>query len=184
MASILNVDKIRATGSTTDGLVVDSSGRVTLPALPFFHASITGSNVSIGTGSDAVLPFNNEITDVGGHFNNSTYKFTAPVNGVYQFTAAVRVDAVDRAAGYYRIGFRAEQGTGSAITAPDLYNIIDPDGYDIDVTYLTLEITRSYYLTAGNLVRATLRQQGGTADHAHVEANDTKYSYFSGYLVG
>ena len=28
MASILNVDKVRATGSTTDGLTIDSSGRV------------------------------------------------------------------------------------------------------------------------------------------------------------
>ena len=28
MASILNVDKIRATGSTTDGLTVDSNGIV------------------------------------------------------------------------------------------------------------------------------------------------------------
>ena len=34
MASILNVDKVRATGSTTDALTIDSSGRVKQPALP------------------------------------------------------------------------------------------------------------------------------------------------------
>ena len=31
MASILNVDKVRATGSTTDGLTVDSNGIVDIP---------------------------------------------------------------------------------------------------------------------------------------------------------
>ena len=38
MASILNVDKIRAAGSTTDGLTIDSSGRVTQPTKPIFMA--------------------------------------------------------------------------------------------------------------------------------------------------
>ena len=38
MASILNVDKIRANGSTTDALTIDSSGRVLRPVIPAFHA--------------------------------------------------------------------------------------------------------------------------------------------------
>ena len=44
MASILNVDKIRAAGSTTDGLTIDSSGRVFKPATPAFHAYADDGN--------------------------------------------------------------------------------------------------------------------------------------------
>ena len=40
MASILNVDKVRATGSTTDGLTVDSSGRVLIPASQRFLSAV------------------------------------------------------------------------------------------------------------------------------------------------
>ena len=40
MASILNVDKVRATGSTTDGLIVKSSGQVTLPKIPYVMVNL------------------------------------------------------------------------------------------------------------------------------------------------
>tara|TARA_R100000278_G_C5398420_1_gene138682 strand:- start:140 stop:643 length:504 start_codon:yes stop_codon:yes gene_type:complete len=86
MASILNVDKIRATGSTTDGLVVDSSGRVTLPAIPCFTGRLTTSN-SVDTSNPytttGTIKYDDIEVNQGSCYNASTGLFTAPVAGIY-----------------------------------------------------------------------------------------------------
>ena len=85
MASILNVDKIRATGSTTDGLLVDSSGRVTQPAKPSFFARVGTGSASYFTPGVAVFPAAD--VNIGSCYSTSTGKFTAPIAGTYYFSA-------------------------------------------------------------------------------------------------
>ena len=86
MASIINVDKVRATGSTTDGLVVDSSGRVTLPAIPCFTGRLTTSN-SVDTSNPytttGTIKYDNIEVNQGSCYSASTGLFTAPVAGIY-----------------------------------------------------------------------------------------------------
>ena len=65
-----------------DRLSIDSSGRVTTPYQPAFSAHITGSITNVSTG---VVPFAGEHFDIGSNYNTSTYRFTAPVAGVYYF---------------------------------------------------------------------------------------------------
>ena len=89
MASILNVDKIRATGSTTDGLTVNSSGQVAQPALPYAMVNASDGTVT----PNDVVPFNNVISSRGIVWNTSTYSFTAPVTGIYSFSGNVRLNA-------------------------------------------------------------------------------------------
>ena len=90
MASILNVDKIRATGSTTDGLTVNSTGQVAQPALPFAMVSNTsGATVTPPT----TVPFNNVISSRGISWDTSAFSFTVPVTGIYSFSGALRVAA-------------------------------------------------------------------------------------------
>ena len=97
MASILNVDKIRATGSTTDGLNVNSSGQVTLPAIPFMRMTSTG-NVSVTeSNGKGTVPFNNIIDSRGITLNTTSYLFQVPVTGLYHFSGSVRWN---RAASY------------------------------------------------------------------------------------
>jgi len=90
MASILNVDKIRATGSTTDGLTVNSSGQVAQPALPF--AMVTNTSGATVT-PQTTVPFNNVISSRGISWDTSAYTFTVPVTGIYSFSGALRVQA-------------------------------------------------------------------------------------------
>lgn len=89
MASILNVDKIRANGSTTDALTIDSSGRIFKPQQIAFHAkkSTTG-NVTYSALSTVSADMTSAETNVGGHYKTSgsdVGKFVAPVAGLYRF---------------------------------------------------------------------------------------------------
>lgn len=68
--------------SGTERMRIDSSGRVTTPYQPAFQAYCTGSTYIT---SGQVIPFNNTRFNTGSHFNTSTYRFTAPVAGVYCF---------------------------------------------------------------------------------------------------
>lgn len=76
---------------------IDGSGRVTKANQPYFSvyvANVGGSgNPSSGAAIDAV-PFDTAEFNVGNHFNTSTYRFTAPVNGVYQFNWNLSVYSV------------------------------------------------------------------------------------------
>tara|TARA_X000001036_G_scaffold20566_1_gene17265 strand:- start:2108 stop:2983 length:876 start_codon:yes stop_codon:yes gene_type:complete len=98
-----------ASGSTSPikRMRIDSSGRVTTPNQPAFTISsyqnfsvnTTGaqtcstSNV-FSTSSNIVLNYNN-----GNHFNSSTGRFTAPVDGIYRFDWKAGV--ADHTSGYF-----------------------------------------------------------------------------------
>ena len=51
-----------------------------------------GFTLPISGGGDTLYRFNSELYDLSGSFNPATGAFTAPVNGVYQFDYAVRIN--------------------------------------------------------------------------------------------
>ena len=56
-------------------LKIDSSGRVTMPNQPSFAAAVSANNWT--TSSAADCPFDNELFDIGGHYN-SCLLYTSP----------------------------------------------------------------------------------------------------------
>ena len=96
MASIINVDKVRATGSTTDALTIDSSGRVLTPARPAFTVGFSNSG-NLSLNDDTLIPFDNTSSfscfDIGGNFNTTSSRFVAPVSGVYLMMLTVFINA-------------------------------------------------------------------------------------------
>lgn len=98
--STLFVNNISHTNDTS-AMTIDTSGRVSRSVIPaFFVYNNTNnwiSNVSVGT----LIQFNTAKFNLGNHFNLSTYKFTAPVAGLYQFNVRTYVnnDAGDNAWG-------------------------------------------------------------------------------------
>ena len=62
---------------------VSENGHVTKPSNPMFQArNNSSSSITVNAG---VIPFQTVINNIGGHYNNSNYRFTAPVTGTYLF---------------------------------------------------------------------------------------------------
>ena len=61
---------------------IDSSGRVTKPYQPAFRAT-AGTTTTVGN----YVKYDTIVFNIGGHYNTSTYTFTAPIVGLYFFEA-------------------------------------------------------------------------------------------------
>ena len=66
-----------------DRLIVSKEGYVTKPNTPAFHVSRQAGDV----GSNNYVTFDHVDYNNGNHYSNSTGKFTAPVTGIYFFSA-------------------------------------------------------------------------------------------------
>jgi hypothetical protein len=71
--------------SLTEKMRIDSVGRMTRPYQTMFTArsSVSGN---IAAGATQVVPLNDYFVNIGSCYNNSSYRFTAPIAGQYQFT--------------------------------------------------------------------------------------------------
>jgi hypothetical protein len=80
------------TNGPTARMTIDSSGRVTKPYQPAFYAqAASGTNTNPGSGQ--TMPFNFVHFNIGGHYNVSNYRFTAPIDGIYAFGTQMLGDA-------------------------------------------------------------------------------------------
>ena len=158
----------------TEKMRITSSGEITTPLNPAFRVTrTTGSNWA-WTSTTATQPFDYVIYDKGGNYDNSTYKFTCPVAGVYTFTHQcnaygvasteyVRIEIATGTSGSYyleQISFHTYPGSG--------------DQYATGTVQLDL--------AAGETVWAQVYIYGGTAGFSSNSAGI--YNAFSGHLIG
>ena len=158
--------------SPTEKFRINSSGIVTKPYTPMFIAGRTGGNQTFTIGT---FPFNVARVNVGSHYNTSTYKFTAPVAGVYYFFAQIYYNNGN---GNYRVGFRKEPSGGSAL----MLNTAAHAMVGNDNTQC-LSIIES--LAVGDTVRLFSDQNASIQCYYNI--NDNTYgahTYFMGYLIG
>lgn len=72
--------------SGTERMRIDASGRVTKPYQPSFRAyRATAGNVTYGAGNSVSASMTSTNYNVGGHYNTSNGRFTAPIAGRYLF---------------------------------------------------------------------------------------------------
>jgi len=143
-------------------LIIDAGGRVTTPYQPSFMAfPNTAHNISNLGG---VIPYNSTNHNVGGHYNTTTSRFTAPFAGVYLFMATFWAPPSTKGAMSFRVnGNTTATHTKARVTGSS------------DYEYCT--ITYQPYLNAGDYVDC-VNWQAGTV---HVNFG---YNTFTGRLCG
>lgn len=75
-------DSMQFWTSATERMRINANGLVTTPSQPCFSATRNAGNLTGGT----VVVFNTVAVNVGGHYNASNGRFTAPVTGQYLFS--------------------------------------------------------------------------------------------------
>jgi len=160
MASELGVQTIQHTNGT-DALTIDSSGYVIMPQRPAFFARAATLYNQTG-----IIKYNN-VTGVGcfnqgGHFSTTTYKFTAPCDGIYTFSNQVYTEGATQGNLYFYLNNDVIAGTQQNQAADDQYE--------------------------GIMLTATVKMSAGDDVHystsSSVHHTNAGYSFFSGHLVG
>jgi hypothetical protein len=168
MASIINVDKIRATGSTTDGLLVDSSGRITQPALPAWSAY----NSSGAYTNTSPIVFNSTEVNRGSIYSTSTGVVTIPVAGVYCINCYLYLRVDNSEDGTLRLQKSTDGGSNFS-------NVTYAYCYPTGVTQIHVTVTLSHLLdlSANDQLRITF---SGSGEYF----SGSQESRFSGFLLG
>jgi len=156
--------------SGTNHMIIDGAGHVTMPKQSAFNAYVTIaiSNLAQG-GSTTVLRFQTERFDQNADYNTSTYTFTAPVTGKYQFNASVRLDQMQSNTNYNYVSFKtSNRDYAFWLSAPEDWN---------GGAYYTANGSVLADLDANDTCYIGYVGQGGTDSTDHTDG------YFSGFLV-
>ena len=156
----------------SERLRINSDGIVTKPYNPAFIAGRTGGNQTFTVGT---FPLNVARLNVGNHYNTSTYKFTAPVAGVYYFFAQVYYN---NGSGAYRLGFRKTPNGGSAFMLNTAQHAMV--GNDNQQSISIIES-----LAVGDTVALYSDQNASIQCYYNINDNTFgAHTYFMGYLIG
>lgn len=108
---IVKYDGTRLVTSST--AKIDSSNRTTNSSQPAFNAYNSNSPANVtGDGTTYKVAFDTTIFDQASNFNTSTYTFTAPIAGKYQFNATI---------GGYNLGAGHTIGLFQLVTTAQTY---------------------------------------------------------------
>jgi len=152
-------------GVTSTMLAIATAGHVTMPLQPAFHA---WNQAGQSLGGGAVMSFNATSTNAsrvfnqGGHYANN--RFTAPVAGVYQFSANVLLNSTT--GGSY-------WGVGLVLNGTDTIEFSYAAGGSLQQS---LNVSSSIKLAANDYIDVRTSTNG-------VMAMDNSGT-FSGHLVG
>ena len=149
-----------------DRFKIDGDGRVTMPYQPAFHAQKNDAGNNNVTGN---VIFNNAPQNIGGHYNTSNGRFTAPISGTYFFTVSVMKGSAN-GYGLYQV---IKNG---AVTVLPASGFVQGYTYSIANDGMT-NISGSVFLNAGDYVTVFV-----SATYPSFYWGG--YNVFSGFLVG
>ena len=152
-----------------------SGGQVIMPGKPSFFAYVDTSDGSDNDYTSMTqVDFDAVQHNIGGHFNLSTNKFTAPVSGVYHFNWQIRVFGVTGATS----GNTALRLNGNLHWGNDLYvygGLEDPQGG----LYLSARTSVTVQVSANDELDVSFNVAGDTTVRLQYAG-----TFFSGFLVG
>ena len=169
-------------GSLVEGLLMDNTGAVTKPKQPCFGRRLASSvNNVTGNGDGYVVVWEALSSfgyDYGGNCESNNTTFTAPVDGIYWFEAALTMTHVasNHTEGYIRI---------KTTSSPwlELINYFQPYANETSVNSFTpVNITGTMELNANQGVVVDIKVYGGSKI-VDINGSTNIHSRWSGMLV-
>ena len=158
---------------------------------PAFKAyiSTSGDAQTIVSGDRVNVTFDAEEYDIGGNYDTSAYKFTAPVNGIYHFNAKVLWDNnTDPTAGDWTAGERHDiylikndSSTNPSANSREVSELRVVGG-DLGDSLMMNSISGDLKLSAGDFITVAVFQNTGTNQYTY-DPNDGMWSSWSGHLI-
>jgi len=154
-------------------MYIDSEGRVTMPYQPAFFFDLAGTWPGTPSSGDTV-PWGGGVAhlNVGGSFNTSTHRFTAPVAGKYSFSVSLSPGNTSSSDRWQAVRFVKN---GSALNS-DHYVLGFVTAGSNSNQYDTLASTIILSLSAGDYIETKFYYNGFSGD--------ASYGQFSGHLLG
>ena len=152
-------------GTITERMKIDSSGRITKPSQTAFHAKVT-ANTSYAQYADIV--FGSVAYNIGSAYNSSNGRFTAPVSGMYHIYSMVRIELASSQ--YWHSWFKVNGNSIYTTTNHGLTGLCSVSGTAFNAGSTSFNI----YLNSGDYI--TSSPWIGTY-------NVNEQSYFGGYFL-
>ena len=141
---------------------------------PIAFSATLRTDFSVAPNTILTIPFNIENYDTNNNYDNSTYTFTAPTNGIYHFSASVDWSSLTATSGGLQIQLEASTPTSTFATSS--YDVFAINKYTTNV------LSSDVKLNAGQTVKITILQNTNITLQLRGTYND--YSIiFSGHLV-
>jgi hypothetical protein len=158
LANVTAFSIANTSGATS--VSVDAAGRMLRPGQPAFCAQASGNYQTT-----TPVPFTSAKVNTGGHFNTSTYRFTAPVAGRYIFTLHMYFDNNNSGDGYPR--FKVNGATNHGY----IYMQGNSDGDKTSSMTTMIQMATNDYIEV--IYNGNLNYYGGPEE-----------TQFTGYLIG
>jgi hypothetical protein len=158
----------------TERMRISNTGVVTKPSQPAFKA---GRSSNYSAGANSTIIFNDTSGthfNIGGHYNTSTGVFTAPVAGVYIFSAVVIYQSIPGGTEMTDAFYIYKNSTLAAYSfrrAEYEAGYTGTGGYYVDHANTLLELAAN----------DTVSIRNNRAFEIHGNSN---YTYFYGYMLG
>lgn len=154
--------------NNSERMKISSEGYITKNNHPVFRIECANINNVNATGDRTISGSDyqsNKLVQNGSHFNVSTGRFTAPVDGYYYLNFSNRIDAFGGSYIYFTI-----LDNGGTVVTRNLTSL--------NATYQTLHCSAVHYMSANDYVYVRLSVTGDT------DVNMDSDGFFSGFLIG
>ena len=158
---------------------ITSAGQVKMAHQPSFYATAnSGGTVSMSsthTLTNWRLSTSGKTYSIGGHFNTSNGRFTAPIQGTYLFTGSILLSGYDQASSIHMMW--RKNGSNYQYWYNTRTSDIDRSGYG---GYLAQGSTTTFSLVANDYVDVACTFNGSLS----VWAGDANWGHFSAHFLG